>query len=76
MPETKTLMQSAHRQMGAVIAKLMESFETMPFLRSLHPLEFDRLRKRTIQGMWDAYNIGLWLGQKSGGDHEIHESEY
>jgi hypothetical protein len=68
----KRAMTSAHRQMGAVIAKAMESLESMECLRSLTPLEFDQVRRRVISALWDSYNIGLWLGKKA--DDGVHGS--
>jgi hypothetical protein len=76
MPEITQdkVLKSAHRQMGAVIAKAMEFLEQMEALHQLHPSEFDALRKRVISMAWDSYNVGLWLGKKT--EDGIYRSEY
>lgn len=72
MDNNDKMMKSAHRQMGAIIAKVMESLEAMECLRTLHPLEFDKVRRKVIASNWDSYNVGLWLGKQTNDD--IHGS--
>lgn len=52
-------LASAHKQMGAIVAKLFDDLEALEYIRALHPLEFDFIRKRLIVALWDAYNVGL-----------------
>lgn len=53
------VLASAHKQMGAIVAKLFDELESLEYIRTLHPLEFDYVRKRMIAALWDAYNVGL-----------------
>lgn len=57
------------KQMSAVVGKLLSDLEQMPFVREMHPFEFDKLRRRSIQSLWEAYLIGRkkGLGENSNG---------
>ena len=52
------------RQMSAVIGKFLSDLEDMDCLRSLHPSEFDTLRRRGIDAAWECYLVGRKKGLK------------
>lgn len=61
---TDNPIDSARRQMGAVVAKSLESVEELDFIRTnLHPMELYEVRRVIIRALWDAYNVGLRLGK-------------
>jgi hypothetical protein len=65
------------RQMGAVIAKLLNDIEELQTIRTLHPFDLDKLRKRCIKAAWDCYVVGLNKGTngKAMKDESIHSTE-
>tara|TARA_B100000745_G_C19869781_1_gene289878 strand:- start:109 stop:345 length:237 start_codon:yes stop_codon:yes gene_type:complete len=50
------------RQMSAVIGKFLSDLEEMSFLREIHPMEFDKLRRRGIDAAWECYLVGRKKG--------------
>ena len=54
------------RQMGAIIAKLLNDIEKLETIRTLHPFDLDKLRKRCISAAWDAYVVGRNKGIDEG----------
>ena len=52
------------RQMSAVIGKQLSQLEELPFIKDLHPFEYDKLRRMLIDGNWESYLIGRKKGMK------------
>lgn len=66
-----------HRQMGAIIAKLLNDIEDLDTIRVLHPFDLDRLRKRCISAAWDCYVVGLNKGtSEKVNDEPIYNSKH
>lgn len=54
----------AEKQVGAIVAKTMEALEAIEAMRTLHPLEFDQVRRAVITAMWSTYTVGLKFGKR------------
>jgi hypothetical protein len=63
-----------HRQMGAIIAKMLNDIEELETIRLLHPFDLDKLRKRCIKAAWDCYVVGM--NKASNGKVKENESVY
>lgn len=73
MPDEKSVLSSAHRQVGAIAAKALTALEGLESVHLLHPLEFDAIRRLFFSVSWESYMVGLRAGKKL---NEIHEPEH
>jgi hypothetical protein len=73
MSSDKELLNSAHRQMGAIVAKALDSMEGMSVLQTIHPLDFDVLRRCVFDVGWEAYKVGLRTGRRLNGT--VHDAQ-
>lgn len=52
------------RQMSAIIGKLLSDLEEMPAMREIHPMDFDKVRRRGIKAAWESFLVGRKKGMK------------
>lgn len=63
------------RQMSAVIGKCLSDIESLDGVESIPFSEFDALRRRAIQAMWDSYAVGRLAGMSEVTNAELHKTE-
>jgi hypothetical protein len=66
-----SVIAAAERQVSAIVAKTMDALESQEALQSLHPMDFDLLRRTIIKAMWSTYTVGLKFGGKVNDNGDI-----
>lgn len=63
------------RQMSAIIAKFLTDLEDMPAMREIHPMDFDKVRRRGIDAAWECFLVGRKRGLQEARDADIDTTQ-